>query len=756
MELKRYIDEFNQTLGTNWKIDEKLEKDAQKFVRYLSIKQLADISKSEDALIKAINSKYELNKEFIKELFKEFALKGVLFNYNQKIRIKDYVNSINILGLINFIKSITKIQDIKIENLKSSPLNFKDTIETFKLLYLESEFKDEMCNSLFSAYIFGLCNIKEAHEYFSNHDFDNKNYYEDYYEHLLYNESDLLDRKEGLRILRINSDLINESDNYRFFLKQLTTYIQESYEQLSNHSYLSIYIDIEDENKLGVNKWEIFSDLLLFAEKFIEKEVKIGYFHPDKIAAETKRYIPNISESDFKKVNEGFNYKDCFILTDDFNIKSKDSLSYKQYSLLLLLEKNQRDERIVPCPSCRSKIVRGNSYPIIGVKSWECYNNLCPGKSKFNRGKRYSLSSLIRQEAIENDENAIPVESVRKWRLDVVNIMNEREIIDFLIKHYSLVNDSILISNWPFKEVEYLNRKIIVKPIENKNIFNEYDCFLEDGLFWKRFYSETKNLKTVKLNNLSKLPKVEIYNGDCVDILNQFEDNIFDGAVTSPPYYNAKSYSNWPNIYCYLYDMYHINKQVFRVLKPGGIYLFNIFDYFDNENTVVLSDMGKKRLALGAYVLNEFKKIGFKILGNIIWFKGEIQGKRNFNQGNFSPYYQAPLNSYEHIFILGKQPIEKKDFPQVLSKKPIFKIVKGKNIIGHEAPYPEAIPNLLFSMLGEEAKYILDPFGGTMTTTKAALKRNISSVSIEQNLTDCLREIDNIIREENLRKNLLF
>ena len=127
-----------------------------------------------------------------------------------------------------------------------------------------------------------------------------------------------------------------------------------------------------------------------------------------------------------------------------------------------------------------------------------------------------------------------------------------------------------------------------------------------------------------------------------------------DGAVTSPPYYNAKSYSQWENIYCYLYDMYNISKEIFRVMKEGGVYLFNIFDYFDNENNISLSAMGDKRMILGAYMIDIFRRVGFNVDGNIIWNKGEIQGNRNFNQGNRTPYYQAPLNCWEHVLILSK------------------------------------------------------------------------------------------------------
>ena len=54
-------------------------------------------------------------------------------------------------------------------------------------------------------------------------------------------------------------------------------------------------------------------------------------------------------------------------------------------------------------------------------------------------------------------------------------------------------------------------------------------------------------------------------------------------------------------------------------------------------------------------MLDIFEKIGFRIDGNIIWDKGEIQGNRNFNQGILGPYYQSPLNCWEHIFILSKK-----------------------------------------------------------------------------------------------------
>lgn len=183
--------------------------------------------------------------------------------------------------------------------------------------------------------------------------------------------------------------------------------------------------------------------------------------------------------------------------------------------------------------------------------------------------------------------------------------------------------------------------------------------------------------------------------------------------------------------------MYNIAIEVYRVLKHGGIYLFNIFDYFDNENNIVFSAMGKKRMILGSYIINLFQRVGFMINDNIIWYKGHIEGKRNFNQGNMSPYYQAPFNCWEHILVFSKGKIKKPlSLPKIAHIKPVIKMVNGKNVLGHSAPFPEDIPNLLLDILKPESK-ILDPFAGTLTSARAAYKRGFKAINIEYHKEYC-------------------
>jgi DNA modification methylase len=184
--------------------------------------------------------------------------------------------------------------------------------------------------------------------------------------------------------------------------------------------------------------------------------------------------------------------------------------------------------------------------------------------------------------------------------------------------------------------------------------------------------------------------------------------------------------------------MLNITREVYRVLRDGSPFLFNIFDYFDNENNIVFSAMGKKRMILGYYIVNIFSDVGFQVCANIPWDKGHIEGNRNFNQGNFSPYYQAPHNCWEHIFVFSKgtPQFDLSKLPTILKATPVIKMFNGQNLLGHSAPYPEDIPRLLFNLLAPGSK-ILDPFSGSMTTGRLAYLNGYKSINIDYKKEYC-------------------
>lgn len=151
--------------------------------------------------------------------------------------------------------------------------------------------------------------------------------------------------------------------------------------------------------------------------------------------------------------------------------------------------------------------------------------------------------------------------------------------------------------------------------------------------------------------------------GDVYDVLRQMDSESIHLMVTSPPYYNAREYSQWDDLNEYLSDMRKIIKECYRVLDNHRVFVFNIGDVFDNDNLTVRSVWGKRRLPLGAYFIKIFEEEGFTFVDDIIWDKGEVQSQRHKSGDKPYPFYQYPLNCYEHLLIFHKHRLDKTRFP---------------------------------------------------------------------------------------------
>ncbi|WP_165708150.1 DNA-methyltransferase [Pectobacterium polaris] len=735
------IDLFRKTLGTSWNPNEQLK---CKLAEHISAQCIQSIY-SEKTLVNnlgfLLNERLQLNQDVFRYVINELAKKGYIFNYHDKLLIQNALNRIDLNFSNWFSKQFPYYCEEKIITHAEEKRN-KSFIDVDWHLNDDKK-SDDVIESIFSSFIhYAFIKNQEINEDFSIE----KLYKESFWEYLKNNNSSQVNRKNGLSIVNVNS-IIEQSASYEESLSCIFNVIEDQYATLDNHSYLAFIFDDSI-----INRWEIIADLSIYAEKFIETTINKKFFEYKKIESDTYSHIKSLdlNKAKFELMSEGFTYKDCYVAYEG-----------EIENIIVLFEKNMRDERIVPCPICRSNNVRGNSYPVLGVKSWECNNIFCGDKSKYNRGKRYSLVSIMRQQAILDDRNIICKEVLKNWRRDVTYIKSKEEIYSFLISCYSLADDTINIINKSEINIMFPFRKILIKNWEARPNLNYYHKY-ESLHFFSRFLvkKETKSGLSLPMVNITGREDVKLYNGDCFKVLSQLPKGIFDGAVTSPPYYNAKEYSNWKNIYCYLYDMYGMFQETFRTFKEGGVFLFNIFDYFDNENTIVFSQMGKKRIILSSYIVYLAKKAGFKLAGNCVWDKGEVQGNRNFNQGNNSPYYQAPLNCWEHILIFiklenGKFSSLADNIPRKHKSAPVFKIIKGENTYGHSAPFSKKIPNILLERMGKNS-LVLDPYSGSMTTGRAALDFEIKSIGIELHKEYCHLSLRKLEDEEQERKNMLI
>jgi DNA modification methylase len=718
------------------------------FVEFLKNRKLLPLAERRSRFLAHVNWKFRLNAEPLRLFYREAASQRITFNYHQKNQVQETFD----LGDFDTFRMVLREREIpavvreKLEGL-FSPVSSETTVEylrreceTPSKLRDYSKLRKQKGNegvardivlAQFSAFLFSSLPTREIHAYFDPE--GTADYRESFWDELHRRAHHLFNREQALHVLHLGDNILTAEMAYDALRDLVCAIVRRSYADLNNYGLLAVVLPPLQLAARDVQT-QLASDIVLFAEKHLASRLKKGYFQPARIRAATEQYITDLSPAaDFDLANEGFTYRDWFVIQSTTEPSSTD-----RPTALLLFQKNHRDETVVPCPTCRSANVQGNSYPTLGVRSWECNNLLCPDRSKYNRGKRYSFRGLLMQQAIDDPQNEIPRQSVRSWSRDVQEPRSLEAILEMLVRHYSLHGDAVHLFNWPDAKRSLFGRRLHCHPI---SAGPEANSFWKSALF-QRYVVDRKSQVTSEIRNLGDT-EFRVLLGDSFNVLQSLRTATFDGAVTSPPYYNAREYSQWPNIYCYLYDMYNINREVYRTLKPGALYLYNIFDYFDNEHSLASSAMGQKRMILSAYTTDLFRRIGFECVGNVVWDKGDIEGKRGFNAGNFSPYYQAPFNCWEHILVFqkpggrsGRSSGKVAALPAVLRERAVFKIVGGENVHGHSAPYPDAIPELLIKML-KPGQVVLDPFAGSLTTGRVARRSGVRAVCIERNEDYC-------------------
>lgn len=604
----------------------------------------------------------------------------------------------------------------------------------------------------------------------------------------------LLAEDYKLVFLNIDQDLYDQSLNHDDFLNRVLSLLYYSYRVLDNHRTLAINIDNIFTAKGQNLKWMLYSYIGIYAEHFIPTVENRNFYKPEELCFAKCQYLGiklneekrslikqffkgnvdisevqsslNITEQklnrtilDYEKIWYGYTFSDCFVIESGKYKQNKEISFIKNTNqILLIFNKYRHDDRKIPCPECAGLDISGNSFPEVGLRSWECKNSICPSRSKSNRGKRYSKKSNFMQLGFETGDanDIVSRDMIKQWRRDIVKVNSQAEIYNMLIKYFSFNNekvlfvneernDSVSFSNYG-RKVSYINLQEI---ISMRTLENEFDNYFRDGDYIIRYLNQISRRRTkadTELNRkLLKTKGAMLAHGDSRKILSKISDNTFTAAVTSPPYYNAREYSQWPNFYLYLSDMYDIIKETYRTMKPGGIYLYNVGDICGNENTVVSSKMGEKRILLGAYTVHLFTSAGFELLDDILWDKGEPQSNRQMNDGKFTPFYQKPMNVYEHMFIFkkpGARTTVNKNITDVLPKnwdknivnfKPVFKInCNGENTLGHTAPFPEDIPNFVARVFTRSKNdIVLEPFAGSGTSMIAATKADVKSLGIE-------------------------
>jgi hypothetical protein len=189
----------------------------------------------------------------------------------------------------------------------------------------------DILKTLFAAFLWVSLPPRDMHRFFDVN-FDKEHYQESFWEELQLRSPQLFQRDHAVHFLVISERCCKQFANLNLLKNAILCRVSNSYTQLNNHGFLVILIQ---ELFFAARNifWEIAADIILFGEKHLERPLDKAYFNPALIAATTTNYISNVNikKARFDLTNEGFSYKDCFVLENQ---------KTNQLEQLIILQKN--------------------------------------------------------------------------------------------------------------------------------------------------------------------------------------------------------------------------------------------------------------------------------------------------------------------------------------------------------------------------------------------------------------------------------
>jgi site-specific DNA-methyltransferase (adenine-specific) len=235
--------------------------------------------------------------------------------------------------------------------------------------------------------------------------------------------------------------------------------------------------------------------------------------------------------------------------------------------------------------------------------------------------------------------------------------------------------------------------------------------------------------------------------------MSEILDNSVQLVVTSPPYYDLKTYKGAKteeqqlgtpvDFAGYVDNLNAVWKECVRVLAPDGKIAINIMPILlsGEEN-----GFGRRSTKLMLTQIEQFMESTEEMFNFalFIWDKRKIVRFSSFGSYPFPPNIFATM-PYEWIIVFskkGKRPSvdkEVKEASRLTTKEwqtwavnSIWEMNPAKaKKEGHPAPFPEELPRRLIKLFSFVGDTVLDPFMGTGTTLQAAYNLDRNSIGYE-------------------------
>ena len=247
-----------------------------------------------------------------------------------------------------------------------------------------------------------------------------------------------------------------------------------------------------------------------------------------------------------------------------------------------------------------------------------------------------------------------------------------------------------------------------------------------------------------------------LHQGDSAEVLKTFGDETIDMVITSPPYDNLRNYDGFS------FDFETIAKELFRVLKKGGVVVWVV-----NDATI----KGSETCTSFKQALF-FRECGFNLHDTMIWIKdggGAIGSNKCYTQ-NFEYMFVFSKGSPKSINLIydkenktvkrtgkttescetgrrtkdGNHKQEKRTFREMSKRNNWWYLVpqKQEGSAWHPAVLQKSIVDDHIRSWSNEGDVVLDPFLGSGTVARSCEELGRRCIGIEISEDYCQKMVE--------------
>lgn len=263
-----------------------------------------------------------------------------------------------------------------------------------------------------------------------------------------------------------------------------------------------------------------------------------------------------------------------------------------------------------------------------------------------------------------------------------------------------------------------------------------------------------------------------IMHGDSAKMLKALPNDVFNVAVTSPPYYWVRDYGfdgqigHEESVDAYVEALMRVFDEVKRTLHPEGVFFLNIGDTYYSGNgqphgsdpkcssrnflrrKVRSVDVGgwnipkKSMIGVPWKVAFAMQLRGWTLRSSIIW--------NRVNAFVEPTARDRPYRQYEFVFMFSKSRFYSFDRSKLVEEDVWNIPIERNRRTNHNAAFPSELVRRCIEVGSPSGGHVLDPFVGSGTTILTAFKHHRNVVGIDMSY-DYIDYVHGIVEAEGFR-----